>query len=149
MACGRSADADRDYITQQIVDAAESVSLRLTPPELASSPSSFRRADGSSVFRPKASIAQSSEQLLAAEDRLLIVSNDRSGPMVPLTWVEQAARKKNRDGHMLSPDQERAIAKIGVAARTSMSSSARQGRGRRPRCPRCGEREGNTTARAP
>lgn len=109
---------DRDTITQQIVDAAERVSLQLTPPELASSPPSFRRPDGSSVFRPKAATVFSSERVIAAEDRLLAASNDRSAPTVPLAWVEQAARTKNRDGHVLSPDQERAIAKIGVSART-------------------------------
>ena len=109
---------DRDHITHQIVDAAERVSLRLTPPELASSPPTFRRPDGSSRFRPKAATVFSSEQVLAAEDRLLDASNDRSAPTVPLMWIEQAARTKNRDGNVLSPDQERAIAKIGVSART-------------------------------
>ncbi|GGM49704.1 MobF family relaxase [Microbacterium saperdae] len=109
---------DRDTITQQIVDAAERVSLRLTPPKLASSPPTFRRPDESSVFRPKAATVFSSEQVLAAEDRLLAASNDRNAPTVPLAWVEQAARTKNRDGHTLSPDQERAIVKIGVSART-------------------------------
>lgn len=109
---------DRDYVTRQIVDAAERVSLRLSPPELASSPSTFRRADGSSVFRPKAATVFSSEQVLAAEDRLLEASNDRSAPTVPLAWIEQAARKKNRDRHVLSADQARTIAKIGVSART-------------------------------
>lgn len=109
---------DRDQITRQIVDAAERVSLQLTPPELASSPPTFRRPDGSSVFRPKAATVFSSEQVLAAEDRLLTASKDRSAPTVPLTWIEQAARTKNCDGHVLSPDQERAIAKIGVSGRT-------------------------------
>lgn len=109
---------DRDQITQQMVDAAERVSLQLTPPELASSPPSFRRPDGSSVFRPKAAIVFSSEQVLAAENRLLTASNDRSAPTVPLAWIEQAARTKNRHGHVLSPDQEQAIAKIGVSGRT-------------------------------
>ncbi|MGO1790668.1 MAG: MobF family relaxase [Micrococcaceae bacterium] len=109
---------DRDTITGQIVDAAEHVSLRLTPPELASSPPTFRRPDGTSVFRPKSSTVFSSEQVLAAEDRLLEASNDRNAPTVPLGWVEEAARTKNREGHTLSADQERAIAKIGVSART-------------------------------
>lgn len=109
---------DRDYITQQIVDAAEQVSLRLTPPELASSPPTFHRSDGSSVFRPKAATVFSSERVLAAEQRLLEASNDRSAPTVPLAWIEQAARTENRDGHVLSLDQERAIAKIGVSGRT-------------------------------
>ncbi|MFF8819487.1 MobF family relaxase [Leucobacter sp. NPDC015123] len=108
---------DRDAITQQIVDAAERVSLRLTPPELATSPPLFRRADGSSVFRPKGGTVFSSEQVLAAEDRLFAASNDRSAPTVPLAWIEDAARTRNRDGHTLSVDQEQAIAKIGVSGR--------------------------------
>ena len=110
--------ADRDRITRQIVDAAERISLRLTPPELASSPPRFRRQDGTSVFRPKASTVYSSEQVLAAEDRLLTASSTRTAPTVPLGWIEQAARTKNRDGHTLSPDQEQAIAKIGISGRT-------------------------------
>jgi hypothetical protein len=73
----------------------------------------FRRADLSSVFRPKASTVFSSEQLLAAEDRLPTASIGRNGLTVPLTLVEQAARKEDREGHLLSRDQERAIAKIG------------------------------------
>ena len=109
--------ADRDRITRQIVDAAERISLRLTPPELASSPPRFRRQDGTSVFRPKASTVYSSEQVLAAEDRLLTASSTRTAPTVPLGWIEQAAQTKNRDGHTLSPDQEQAIAKIGVSGR--------------------------------
>ena len=106
-----------DRVIQQIVDAAERISLRLTPPELASSPPTFRRQDGSSLFRPKATTVYSSEQVLAAEDRLIDASNDRSAPTVPLRWIEQAARTNNRDGHTLSPDQEQAIAKIGVSGR--------------------------------
>lgn len=109
---------DRDRITRQIVDAAERISLRLTPPELASSPPRFRRQDGTSVFRPKASTVYSSEQVLAAEDRLLTASSTRTAPTVPLGWIEQAARTRNRDGHTLSPDQEQAIAKIGISGRT-------------------------------
>ncbi|MGJ0203570.1 relaxase domain-containing protein [Leucobacter sp. gxy201] len=108
---------DRDLITRQIVDAAERISLRLTPPELASTPSRFRRQDGTSVFRPKASTVYSSEQVLAAEGRLLTASSTRTAPTVPLGWIEQAAQTKNRDGHTLSPDQEQAIAKIGVSGR--------------------------------
>lgn len=109
---------DRDLITRQIVDAAEQASLRLTPPELASSPPMFRRDDQTSVFRPKAATVYSSERVLAAEDRLLAASNDRAAPTVPLVWIEQAARRRNAAGHVLSVDQERAIAKISLSGRT-------------------------------
>jgi len=103
--------ADRDRITQQIVDAAQQASLRLTPLELASSPAQFQRADGSSVFRPKGGTVFSSEDVLAA-------AHLRAAPTVPLSWVEEAARQKNRHGHTLSSDQEQALAKIGVSGRT-------------------------------
>lgn len=109
---------DRDTITRQIVDAAEAASLRLTPPELAPSPPVFQRDDGSSVFRPKGSTVYSSERVLAAEGRLLAASNDRGAPTVPLAWIEEAARTKNTNGHVLSADQEQAVAKIGVSGRT-------------------------------
>ncbi|MBY0688812.1 MobF family relaxase [Microbacterium marinilacus] len=109
---------DRDVITKQIVDAAEAASLRLTPPELASSPPVFQRADGWSVFCPKDATVYSSERVLAAEDRLLDAAQHREAPTVPLTWIEHAARTKNRDGHTLSADQKQAISKIGVSGRT-------------------------------
>lgn len=109
---------DRDVITRQIVDAAEQASLRLTPPELATSPPVFQRNDGTSVFRPKASKVFSSERVLAAEDRLLAASGSRLAPTVPLAWIEQAARTKSAAGHVLSADQEQAIAKISVSGRT-------------------------------
>ena len=109
---------DRDTITRQIVDAAEHASLRLTPPELASSPPLFQQADGTSVFRPKASTVYSSERVLAAEDRLLASAQNRTAPTVPLAWIEQAARTESKDGYTLSPDQEQAITKIGISGRT-------------------------------
>lgn len=62
---------DREAIVAMFADAAELVSLRLTPPELATSPVVFRRPDGSSVFRPKSSTVFTSEAQLAAEGRLL------------------------------------------------------------------------------
>ena len=62
---------DREAIVAMVADAAELVSLRLTPPELAASPVVFRRPDGTSVFRPKSSTVFTSEAQLAAEDRLL------------------------------------------------------------------------------
>ena len=109
---------DRETITRQIVDAAEHVSLRLTPPELATSPPGFRQPDGTSVFRPKGSSVFSSDRVLAAEGRLLDASHHRGAPTVPLTRIEHAARTKSRGGHTLSVDQEQAIAKIATSART-------------------------------
>lgn len=108
---------DREAITGLIADAAERASLRLTPPELASSPVQFRRADGTSRFRPHASVLFSSEALLAAEDRLLDRAADRTGPVVPLATIELIARKPDPQGRVLGEDQAAALAAIAVSGR--------------------------------
>ncbi|MGH3320153.1 MAG: relaxase domain-containing protein [Streptosporangiaceae bacterium] len=64
---------DREAVVGLITDAAEAVSLRLTPPELTAAPAAFTRSDGSSVFRSRHATVYTSRSLLAAEDRLLRV----------------------------------------------------------------------------
>ena len=108
---------DREAIVGLVVDAAEAASLRLTPPELASSPVTFRRSDGTSVFRPKHSTVFSSEVLLAAEDRLLDRARTTTGPTVPLAVIERIAARPDRKGHTLGDDQTAALAKIAVSGR--------------------------------
>ncbi|AYG04643.1 MobF family relaxase [Gryllotalpicola protaetiae] len=108
---------DREAVVGLVVDAAEAVSLRLTPPELASSPAVFQRPDGTSVFRPKHSTVFSSEVLLAAEDRLLERARTTTGPTVPLATVERIAARPDRKGQMLGDDQVAALAKVAVSGR--------------------------------
>jgi hypothetical protein len=108
---------DREAIVAMVADAAELVSLRLTPPELAASPVVFRRSDGSSVFRPKSSTVFTSESQLAAEDRLLDRAANLSGPTVPLATVEKITRSPDADGRMLGDDQADALTRIAVSGR--------------------------------
>ncbi len=108
--------ADREAITGMVVDAAEHASLRLTPPELASVPASFTRADGTSVFRPRHSIVYSSEQLLAAEDRLLERADARTAPTVNIEYVDAITAQPVR-GQRLTPEQAQALATIATDAR--------------------------------
>ena len=108
---------DREAVVGLVVDAAEAASLRLTPPELASSPAAFRRPDGTSVFRPKHSTVFSSEVLLAAEDRLLERARTMTGPTVPLATVERMTARPDREGRILGPDQADALAKIALSGR--------------------------------
>ncbi|MEE1622440.1 MobF family relaxase [Zafaria sp. J156] len=108
---------DREAIVGLVVEAAEAASLRLTPPELATSPVAFRRPDGMSVFRPKHSTVFSSEVLLAAEDRLLERARMRTGPTVPLATVERIAARPDRDGRVLGDDQAAALASVAVSGR--------------------------------
>lgn len=101
---------DREAITGMVVDAAESASLRLTPPDLATTPAVFTREDGSSRFRPKHSVVFSSEQILAAEDRLLKRAETRTAPTVDVEAIDRHAAE-------LSPHQAQALALIAVSAR--------------------------------
>ncbi|UUE19371.1 MobF family relaxase [Microbacterium sp. J1-1] len=108
---------DREAVVGLVVDAAEAASLRLTPPELASSPAAFRRPDGTSVFRPKHSALFSSEVLLEAEDRLLERARTTTAPTVPLTTVERIAIQADSEGRMLGDDQAAALTKIVLSGR--------------------------------
>ena len=108
---------DREAITGMIADAAEQASLRLTPPELASSPVLFQRDDGTSRFRPANSTVFSSEDLLAAEDRLLERSRSLTAPTVALETVEKITRQPDAQGRMLSDEQAAALSAIAVSGR--------------------------------
>ncbi len=108
---------DREAVVGMVVDAAEWASLRLTPPELASSPAVFRRPDGTSRFRPTASTVYSSEELLAAEDRLFERARARTAPTVPVEVVEKVTARPDRDGRLLGADQAAALATVAVSGR--------------------------------
>ncbi|WP_454137595.1 MobF family relaxase [Microbacterium paulum] len=108
---------DREAVVGMVVDAAEHASLRLTPPELATSPTVFRRPDGTSAFRPTASTVYSSEELLATEDRLLERARARTAPTVPVEVVEKVAARPDRDGRLLGEDQTAALAAVAVSGR--------------------------------
>jgi energy-coupling factor transporter ATP-binding protein EcfA2 len=108
---------DREAVIGLVVDAAEAVSLRLTPFELASSPATFRRPDATSVFRSKNSTVYSSHQLLDAEDRLLERSHDTTGPTVNLRTMERIAQRPDPDGRLLGEDQVEALVRIAVSGR--------------------------------
>lgn len=108
--------ADREAVVGVIVDAAEQVSLRLTPPELASSPAGFQRADGSSVFRPKHSAVFTSTDVMAAEANLLERSERETAPRVAPT-TERATLGRRRGTSLVDARQLEAIARIVASGR--------------------------------
>ena len=112
-----AATEDREAVVGRIVDAAERASIRLTPPELASSPTVFRRADGSSRFRPIASTVFSSPDILAAEDRLLERARAMTAPTVPVEVVEKVTRHPDREGRLLAEDQAAALTGVAISGR--------------------------------
>lgn len=113
-----SAIEDREAIVGMITDAAEQRSTRLTPPELAVTPAEFRRADGTSVFRPRNSARYSSIALLDAEERLLAASQATDAPVVSAATLERAERARRNHGIVLGEDQRTALHSIATSARS-------------------------------
>ncbi|WP_354500795.1 MobF family relaxase [Mycetocola sp. 2940] len=109
--------ADREAVLGLVVNAAESASLRITPPELAAISEAFQRDDGTSVFRPKHSIVFTSSELLDAEARLLDRAADETGPKVALATMRSVARTQLPGGGVLADDQLRALASIAGSGR--------------------------------
>lgn len=104
---------DREAVLGMIVDAAKRESLAITPPELVAIPDVFRRADGTTRFRPRHAIAFTSEALLAAEDQLQARSEDMTAPEVSLDVIERVTRKE----HLLSAERSETLARIAVSGR--------------------------------
>lgn len=113
-----AATEDREAIVGMITDAAERRSVQLTPPELAVSPAEFRRADGTSVFRPRNSERYSSIALLQAEERLLAASHATRAPVVSAATLEHAERARRNHGIVLGADQRTALQSIATSARS-------------------------------
>lgn len=105
--------ADRDAVLSRIADAAETASLRLTPPEMASSPPAFTRQDGSSMFRPVGSAVFSSERMLAAEQILLRAARTIEAPTLTEATILRAARYRDEQSRRLADDQLTVLARIG------------------------------------
>lgn len=101
----------RETAIHQITEAAEAHSIRLTPPELASSPPAFQRPDGTSVFRPKHAEKYTSQQILDAEDRLLHASERLGAPTASAAAVARASRRE------LSRSQQEALVAIATSGR--------------------------------
>lgn len=104
---------DRETVVEMIVDAAKRESLTITPPELVAVPETFRRADGTSRFRPRHSVVFTSETLLAAEDRLLFRAEEMTAPEVSFAVIERVTRKER----LLLDEQSKALVSIAVSGR--------------------------------
>lgn len=107
---------DRERVVDTVVDAAERVSVQITPGEIAFTPTAFRRSDGSSEFRLKHGALFTSQAILDAEDRLLALAADTTAPTIPLEVAEQWSRRPQQ-GLVLSTDQQLAVTQITVSGR--------------------------------
>ena len=104
--------SDREAVVGLVIDAAEHASLRITPPELASTPAAFRRDDQTSVLRPRHSAVFTSTALLDAESRLLERAADVTGPRVSASTLRSCARTRLQGGAVLADDQLAALESI-------------------------------------
>ena len=127
---------DRERAVGAIVEEAERISIALTPPELAHSPGVFRRSDGTSMFRPQHSVTFTSEEILAAEDRLLARADHRGAPTVDLDLIEGVSRREVL-GHLLSEEQVGTLATIAASGRQVDLLIGPAGRARQQRCVLC------------
>ncbi|QCX29204.1 conjugal transfer protein [Nocardioides jishulii] len=107
--------AEREAVVAMIVDAAQTGSVALTPPELAISPVRLQRDDGTSVFRPRHSVKYSSTTVIEAEARLLDRAETTGGPVVRLSVVARVLTKQHRE---LSPEQRAAVVSITASGRS-------------------------------
>ncbi|WP_238993619.1 MobF family relaxase [Nocardioides caldifontis] len=108
--------ADREAVVGLIVDAAQGLSVALTPPEFAVSPGAFCREDGTSVFRPRHATVYSSTDVLAAEDRLLAHAEVRAAPAIEQAAVTLALAGDVASG-CLSAEQADAIGRVASSGR--------------------------------
>lgn len=110
--------SDRAAIIGLVVDAAERASLRITPPELAPSPTPFQRVDGTSIFRPKHATLFTSTEMLDAESRLLDRAADTTGPRLAPATLGALSLTQLPGGVVLTDDQVAALIAIAASGRS-------------------------------
>jgi len=108
--------ADREALTDQIVDSAEARSVRLTPVQM-SVPAEFQHPDGTSRFRPRNMAVYSSQDLFDAETRLAGLAESFVAPVVSFGTVSRIVARPNAQGRALGPDQSDAINRIATSGR--------------------------------
>lgn len=107
---------DREAVVARITEAATGRSVQLTPPDLAPTPATLQRADGSSRLRPKHAAYLSSMDLLATEARLLDRAETLTAPTLSTDFIRQAGTLP-RDGTRLSAEQAAALDAVATSGR--------------------------------
>jgi conjugative relaxase-like TrwC/TraI family protein len=109
--------ADREQVTGRIVALAEAGSILLTPGELAPTPATLRRPDGTTTLRPKHHTIFSSTAVWDAEQHLLDLADDTTAPTLHPGDVALATQHGRR-GRTLSGEQASAVEQIAASGRT-------------------------------
>lgn len=109
--------ADREQVTARIVSLAGARSIQLTPGELAPTPPTLRRPDGTTMLRPKHHVIFSSTAVWDAEQHLLDLADDTTAPTLHPADVALAVERPCR-GRGLSSEQASAVGQIAASGRT-------------------------------
>ncbi|WP_240645704.1 MobF family relaxase [Georgenia sp. SYP-B2076] len=109
--------SDRERVVALVTDAATRRSVQLTPGEVATTPATMRRDDGTSILRPRHSIYYSSEKLLAAEDRLLTLAQDHDAQLVVPPHIVETMPGARGDGVVIDGEQGAAIGQVLTSGR--------------------------------
>ncbi|WP_454115335.1 AAA family ATPase [Microbacterium lacticum] len=107
--------ADRTAVLDQIIEHAETESLRLTPEYDRALPAHFID-DSGPRFQSFDQIAYSSQDILNAEHRLLALSQNTDGPTLSARLVARHISRKIK-GVRLDPDQVAAITQLARSGR--------------------------------
>lgn len=108
---------DRELVVALITEAATRQSVPLTPGEVAIAPAAMRRDDGTSTLRPRHSTYYTSEHLLAAEDRLLALSEDRVAALVVPQHIVETVPGARVGGVVVDGEQVAALARVLASGR--------------------------------
>ncbi|WP_246211482.1 MobF family relaxase [Phytoactinopolyspora alkaliphila] len=109
--------ADRDALIAAITRRVTAMSIRITPPPLASTPRTFLRSDGTSAFSRTHGDVYTSEAVLAAEDRLQAASAKCTAPGLKLNVIERLVSEPTEQGFVLAEDQATAITQVATSGR--------------------------------
>lgn len=109
---------ERVAVADRVADLAVMSSVQLTPAEVGIVPDELRRADGTSMFRPRDSELFTTAELMAAEERLLDAGRSVGGPAVEEGVArEVAADELPGSGLRLSADQAEAVCRVVASGR--------------------------------
>jgi len=111
---------DRMAVVERATELAVEEALLISPPELTHTPEVFRRADGTSRFRPRGSEIYTTQDLLDAESRLLKAGRATGGPSVsPIVAADVCARNLPGRDHRLSAEQAVAVQQVVTSGRVA------------------------------
>lgn len=105
--------AQRDQVTENVAKRVVSKSVRVDHATRAHTPARYRRPDGSSRFVPQNTEIYTVQALIDAEDDLVRISQDTTGPR-----LESLGRGQlSAGGRQLSPDQDQAVRSVATSGR--------------------------------